>query len=433
MKFLGESFSTQPISKKMSLSSQDQPQRDESEFAESVRKRAQALAAEGKDANQIAKILCDADAAGHNYGIGIVLDSDGRAMTSSETILKYTLREIEDSGRGNYQSSAAILADLKTAVLKWQRIPQHLWDRFLLILPSDAGTGAVKSAVDLVLKLNQKVTSIGVEELGWPAYSAIARSCRIECQEFPTDCIIEDDAVLPLYQAGPMNTTGRVTADSILRQRAQSAASKSRPVILDRAYPGFEFSGRLEVEGYDAVMRMSYQRQIAPFIGQENPLLIAVSPTKCFRSFALRPAGMLLAYIPDEATRNEVSTLAAVLMRARGCSFEHPITRAFAKALVSDLPALEREHAQVLRRLAQTEHLWASLTRNTPIENLFSESYSGLFRNPLACQDSEITLYGQHIYPVFTAGRCRINITGLPGDEELQRRHIGAFARTCFE
>ena len=416
----------------MCPSNLDRPNRDESEFAESVRNRARALAAEGKDANQIAKILCDADPAGHNYGIGIVLDSDGRAMTSSETILKYTLREVEDSGRGNYQSSAAILADLKTAVLKWQRIPDDLWDRFLLILPSDAGTGAVKSAVDLVLKLNRKVTSIGVEELGWPAYSAIARSCRIGCEEFPTDCVIEDDAVLPLYQAGPMNTTGRVTADSILGQRARSAAAKGRPVILDRAYPGFEFSDRLQTDGYDTVMKLSFNRQIAPFIETQNPFLIAISPTKCFRSFALRPAGMLLAYIPDEATRTEVSTLAAVLMRARGCSFEHPITRAFAKALVSDLPALEREHAQVLRRLAQTERLWARLTHNTPIEQLFSQSYSGLFRNPRARKDAEITLYGQHIYPVFTAGRCRINITGLPGDEELQPRHIGAFARTCF-
>lgn len=417
----------------MSPSNQNRPYRNESEFAESIQSRARALAVDGKDANQIAKILCDADPAGHNYGIGIVLDSDGRAMSSSETLLAYTRREIEESGRGNYQSSAAILADLKTAVLKWQRIPQTLWDRFLLILPSDAGTGTVKSAVDLALELNQKVTSIGVEKLGWPAYSAIARSCRIECKEFPPDCVIEGEAVLPLYQAGPLNTTGKVTADSILKQRAHSAAAKGFPVILDRAYPGFEFSSRLEKEGYDAVMKMSYERQIAPFIGPESPLLIAISPTKCFRSFALRPAGMLLAYIPDKITRSEFSTLAAILMRARGCSFEHPITRAFAKALVSDLPALEREHAQVLRRLAQTEGLWASLTRDTPIEHLFSESYSGLFRNPRAHRDSDITLYGQHIYPVFTAGRCRINITGLPGNEELQRRHIGAFAKTCFE
>ena len=417
----------------MCPSNLQRPIRGGSDFAESVRNRARALAAEGRDANQIAKILCDADPDGHNYGIGIVLDSDGRAMTSSETILKYTLQEIEGSGRGNYQSSAAILAELKNAVLKWQRIPEDLWDRFLLILPSDAGTGAVKSAVDLALKLNRTVNSIGVEELGWPAYSAIARSCRIDCAEFPTDCVIEDEAILPLYQAGPMNTTGRVTSDSILRDRAKSGAAKSRPVILDRAYPGFEFSGRLQAEGYDVVMKLSYDRQIAPFIETENPLLIAISPTKCFRSFALRPAGMLLAYIPGEATRSEVTTIAAVLMRARGCSFEHPITRAFAKALVSDLPALEREHAQVLRRLAQTEGLWAKLARNTAIEHLFSESYSGLFRNPRARPASEITLYGQHIYPVFTAGRCRINITGLPGDEELQRSHIGAFARTCFE
>ncbi|AWT58906.1 MAG: hypothetical protein DF168_00078 [Candidatus Moanabacter tarae] len=417
----------------MSLSSQDRSERSEMKFGESVRKRALSLTAEGRDANQIAKILCDTDAVGHNYGIGIVLDADGRAMTSSETILKYTLEEIEDSRRGNYQSSTAIIDDLKTAVLKWQRIPEALWGQFLLFLPSDAGTGAVKSAVDLALRLNNKVISIGVEELGWPAYSAIAQSCRIGCQKFPTDCVIESDEILPIYQAGPMNTTGRVTAASVLRERATAAAARSCPVILDRAYPGFEFSGRLEAKGYDAVMKMSYQRQIAPFVGTQTPFLIAISPTKCFRSFALRPAGMLLAYIPDEATRGEISTLAAVLMRARGCSFEHPVTRAFAKALVSDLPALEREHTQVLNRLAKTEGLWASLTRNTPIEHLFSESYSGLFRNPRCHQDSDIVLYGQHIYPVFTDGRCRINVTGLPGAEELQREHIGVFARTCFE
>ena len=54
-----------------------------SDFGECVRNRAKLLASEGKDANQIAKILCDADPDGHNYGIGIVLDSEGQAMSTS--------------------------------------------------------------------------------------------------------------------------------------------------------------------------------------------------------------------------------------------------------------------------------------------------------------------------------------------------------------
>ena len=65
------------------------------EFGNEVRTKALRLTAEGRDANQTAKILCDADPEGHNYGIGIVLDSDGRAMASSETILRYARQEVE--------------------------------------------------------------------------------------------------------------------------------------------------------------------------------------------------------------------------------------------------------------------------------------------------------------------------------------------------
>ena len=402
-----------------------------SDFGECVRNRAKLLASEGKDANQIAKILCDADPDGHNYGIGIVLDSEGQAMSTSETILKHTLTEIEGSQRGNYYSSAAILADLKVAVLKWQRIPEELWDFIVLILPSDAGTGAVKSAVDLSLKLNSDLNSIGVEDLGWPAYAAIARSCRIEFHVFPTDCVISDVGVLPIYQAGPMNTTGRVTPDSVLSDRAESAAAANRITILDRAYSGFEFSALTDTDGFDTVLRKSCERQIGPFIERGNPLLIAISPTKCFRSFALRPAGMLLAFIPDDAMRKEVVGIGGYLMRARGCSFEHPITRAFANAMVTDLDALEQEHADVLRRVTETERAWENLSRGTSIERLFTNEYSGLFRNPKAGDDADIALYGEHIYPVFSSGRCRINVTGIPGDEELQNKHVAAFANAC--
>ncbi len=397
-----------------------------------VESRAQALASEGKDANQIAKILFDADPEGHNYGIGIVLDSQGQAVATSETLLRYMVEEVEGSGGGYYQNSSALMEKLKSTVLGWQRIPKPLWGSFELILASDAGTGAVKSAVEIALTMDESLNSIAVEELGWPAYSAIARSCRVGFQEFSADGIMTAEGDLPIYQAGPMNTTGRVTAESVILERADWAAERDRLIILDRAYPGFEFAGLFETVGYDAVMRMSYERQLAPFVDRETPLLIALSPTKCFRSFALRPAGLLLAYFPDPERRKEATENGNVLMRARGCSFEHLVTRAFVKAMLHDLQLLEDDHATVLKRLATAEHVWKSLSQDSAIERLFSTEYSGLFRNPPAAEDAAVKLYGEHIYPVFSQGRCRINVTGIPSDQNLQQKHVEAFAESCL-
>jgi hypothetical protein len=399
------------------------------EFGEGILQRAKALGDDGKDANQTAKILCDADAEGHNYGIGIVLNDDGNPLETSATILDFAAREVEASTLGNYYNSAAIMSDLKSAVLRWQRVPEEYWDRFVLALPSDAGTGAVLSAVEIALAIDNTLAEVGVEELGWPAYGAIAKTCRVGIRECPTDCVISDAGVLPLYQAGPMNTTGRVTSEEVLASRAEAA--RDRVIILDRAYSGFEFARNLDSDGYDTVMRRSYEKQLAPFLAGNQPVLIALSPTKCFRSFALRPAGMLLAYVPDAATRKEVTGIAGYLMRARGCSFEHPVSRGFAKAMVSALDKLEGEHAEALTRCATTEAAWGVLARGTEIETLFSDQYSGLFRNPPAREGAEVALYGEHIYPVFSSGRCRINVTGLPGNEALQGTHVAAFARAC--
>jgi len=399
------------------------------DFGESVLSRAKALSEEGKDANQIAKILFDADPEGKNYGIGIVLNDDGGPMESSATILEYAAREVATSTHGNYYNSAAIMADLKSAVLRWQRIPEELWDKFILALPSDAGTGAVLSAVEPSLAIDGNIAAVGVEELGWPAYGAIAKTCRVATREYPTDCVITDPDALPLYQAGPMNTTGRVTADTVLADRAKAAAD--RVIILDRAYTGFEFARLLATDGYDAAVRLSYEKQLAPFLEGNMPVLIALSPTKCFRSFALRPAGMLLAFVPDAGMRKEVAGITGYLMRARGCSFEHPISRGFAKAMVSDLGRLEAEHAEALARCAATEEAWGMLATGTEIKPLFSDQYSGLFRNPPAREGAEVALYGEHIYPVFSSGRCRINVTGLPGSKEMQSTHVAAFARAC--
>ena len=75
-------------------------------------------------------------------------------------------------------------------------------------------------------------------------------------------------------------------------------------------------------------------------------------------------------------------------MRARGSSFEHPVTRGFVKAMIGDLESLEAEQAGALQRLADAEKLWGRLVAGTAIEELFSENYAGLFRNPLAREDA---------------------------------------------
>ena len=400
-------------------------------FGTSVRQRAQELADQGKDANQTAKVLFDADPDGHNYGIGILLGPDGQAMPTSATLLDHTQREVERSTAGRYQNSGAMLKQLTAAVLTWQRIPESLWDSFVLALPSDAGTGSLKSAIEVALVADAGLNAIGVEPLGWPAYKALAKSCRVGFQESGPDAVIAGDGVLPIYQAGPMNTTGRVPRGDLVAERARSAAAQGAMVVLDRAYSGFEFAASLGTQGYDAVMRNSYERQLRPFLEQGVTTFIAVSPTKCFRSFALRPAGFLLIFVPDASVRQALRTTANGVMRARGSSFEHPATRALARAMVEQGHELERDHAAALQRVADAERAWVTLTAGTPMERLFTDDYAGLFRNPTANQDADVHLYDEHIYPVLSGGRCRINVTGIPGDADLQRTHVAAFARQC--
>jgi len=66
-------------------------------FGQAVQKEVLRLAAEGKDTNQIAKIVCDQDPKGYNYGIGIMLDGNGQPMSSSPTLLEYTHTELDNS------------------------------------------------------------------------------------------------------------------------------------------------------------------------------------------------------------------------------------------------------------------------------------------------------------------------------------------------
>ena len=401
------------------------------EFGNSVYEKMRTLQEEGKDVNQIAKILFDQDPQGHNYGIGIVLDGKGRPALTSSTLLSYAMTEVEQSKSGTYMNSNKVLPELKKAVLQWQRIPEQYWEYFTLALPSDAGTGAVKTAVEIALQLDPQLDTLGIEELGWPAYKAIAKVARLQPQEFATGEVIRGNRVLPIYQAGPMNTTGLVQPTEVIQARAKASAEAGDFVILDRAYPGFEFARRLAETSYDDVMRMSYELKLRPFLEKGVSCAIAIGPTKAFVTFALRPCGILLLFCPDGSKRRALTTAVNAAMRARGSAFEHPISRAFAKAMLQDREALESEHRAALTRLAEAENVWRKSVAGTAIEYLYADNYAGLFRNPKARENAEIAIYDEHLYPVFSSGRCRQNVTGIPDDPELAQKHVAVFAEQC--
>ncbi len=403
------------------------------EFGKKVYEESLKLQEQGKDANQIAAILCDQDDDGHNYGIGIILTGEGKPAATSSTLLEYAKKELADSGLGSYRNSNKLLEDAKVATLQWQRIPEEYWAKFKLAIPSDAGTGAVISGIEIALSLNPSLSILGIEELGWPVYKAMAKVTRLDCREFSTGELITGDGALPIYQAGPMNTTGLVHSPETIQARARSAADTGTFVILDRAYPGFEYASRLASSSYDGIMTMSYEVQIKPFLQADIPFCIAIGPTKAFVTFALRPCGLLLVYCPDESKSHEMTAAINTAVRARGSSFEHPMTRAFVKAIINDRERMESEHQNALERLAQSEAKWRALSKGTPIEYLYSDNYAGLFRNTMAKENAEHAVYNEHIYPVFAGGRCRLNVTGIPEDEDLAKKHVAVFAEQCYQ
>ena len=401
------------------------------EFGTSVNEKARELHAQGRDVNQIAKVLCDQDPDGHNYGIGIVLDGKGQPAVTSSTLLEYARAELDCSTKGSYMNSNKILEEVKVATLQWQRIPEKYWEQFKIALPSDAGTGAVKSAVEVALLMNPALNTLGLEELGWPAYKAMAKVSRLAAKEFATGEAVDGDGVLPIYQAGPMNTIGLVQNKEQVQSRAETAAQSGSFVILDRAYPGFEFARLLGEQSYDDVMRLSADTQIQPFIDAGVPFALAIGPTKAFVTFALRPCGLLLVFSPEGKDRQAVTSAMNTTIRARGSAFEHLVTRAFAKTMVNARAGLEAEHQQALERLGKAEATWRELVKETAIEYLYAENYAGLFRNPPAKEDAAVAIYNEHIYPVFSSGRCRQNVTGIPDDLELAQKHVAVFAEQC--
>jgi aspartate/tyrosine/aromatic aminotransferase len=397
-------------------------------FGSQVVAKAEQLLAAGKDANQIANILFQQDGAGRNYGIGIILDGMGQPADTSPTLLAAAQAELALSGLGNYCNSGNVLTELKSQILEWQRIPEELAPHFKLALPSDAGTGAVQSALQAAHLLSPQLDTISFEKMSWPAYKTIAKVVGLNTQETPLGDAGSGPSVLPVYQPGPHNSTGRVPSNEEVQARA---ADGDDWVLLDRAYSGFEFAGDLAETSYDAVMRKSYESQIKPFIDAGRPFMMAISPTKAFVTFALRPCGILLAFCPDPSLGDKVQGAFNATIRSRGSSFEHPITRAFAGAMINHLPALEAEHAYALQRLAEAEASWRRLAQGTPLAAAFSSSYAGLFRNVPMQEGAAAELYDQHVYPVFSGGRCRLNVTGLPSDADAAAADVALFAKLC--
>ncbi len=402
-----------------------------SSFGEDVIKESEKLRASGLDANQIAGILCKKDPLGKNYGIGILLGRDGKPLATSPTLLDYIDRELKESGSGSYVNSDTLKKEILEATLEWQGVPKALWPNFQILLPSDAGTGAVQTGIQSALLLNDKFSTLAVEELGWPAYKTIAASLRLKFQEYKTDGTAEGEGLLPLYQAGPMNTTGRVPAAAVVKARAQAAKKSCIPVVLDRAYSGFEYARKLATSSYADIMKESFRNQVLPFCEAGVPFALAISPTKAFVTFSLRPCGLLLIFHPDPAKLQAMAPKLSGLIRARGSSFEHPVTRAFVKAMVKDRARLEAEHKAALERCAEAELAWMSSVKGTAMEPLFTNAYAGLFRNPLAKPGAAQDIYGSHVYPVFAEGRCRLNVTGLPADKSLASSHASLFSKYC--
>jgi aspartate/tyrosine/aromatic aminotransferase len=398
--------------------------------ASGVASRANELRDGGADVNQVADILARADRHAANYGIGIILDGFGRPMPTSPELVAQTLRASNDGIEASYLSSKPLQAELLQQVLSWQRIPESYWQDFLLVTPSDAGTGAVNTAVQLYLMMNEQISALAVEELSWPVYQSIAASNRVG---FASYALQAEDILRPtaitIMQAGPHNSTGYICSSDIIQTRADAAARKGLPIILDRAYPGFENAEVLQNQGYDAVMQRSSDHYLLPFLQSGCSVSIALSPTKAFRSFALRPCGLTLVYEPDANKRKLLESAMITVNRSRGSAFEHPATRGFIRGLVENRSVLELEHGETLQRLAQAQKLWKELLQGHPLAEAFTSQYAGMFRNLFAIDGCEEAFYEAHIYPVIAGNRCRINVTGIPQDEAKAQGHIDVFAK----
>src|SRR5262245_51988385 len=108
----------------------------EASFSERILQEAARLKETGLDSNQLAGLLCKSDPEGCNYGIGIMLDKEGKPAATSPTLLDAVRDELAQSAKGVYLNSDALMKDMTESVLRWQGVPEAVWPRFRLLLPS---------------------------------------------------------------------------------------------------------------------------------------------------------------------------------------------------------------------------------------------------------------------------------------------------------
>lgn len=399
-------------------------------FGNKVLVRGKELAEAGKDVNQISTILFTEDQSTQkrNYGIGILLGVDGKPLQGSPILQDYLAREVDLIKVGNYFNSSNVMDELKKKVLTWQRIPQIYWEHFSLVMPSDAGTGAVMTGMQTLLSaFFPRLDAIAVEALGWPAYQAMAITNRVAFRDF-VELVFPINGFLPVYQLGALNTTGKIIGQDVWEERAYQASQHEVPVLLDRAYSGFDAADMLlHGADYDALMEESIA-SLFPFLQHQVTFALAISPTKAFVTFNSRPGGFLLLYTPDKQRLVNLTKMANLVNRARGSSFEHPVTRAMVQVFLNKIKPLQLEHQRVLQRVAEANAMWEKCAAGTPLERYFTKEYGGMFRNFPIKEGTAEGLYAKHIYPVFSNGMCRINTTGISGDEEVAKRDVLAFA-----
>ena len=399
-------------------------------FGRSVLARAKELVGMGMDPIKVSDELFKADKSplATNLGIGVCLGENGRPMRTSSVLHKFLKRVCKKSLFGYYVNSSEFMEALKKEVLLWQGIPEFYWEHFLLVLPSDSGTGAVNVSVETALMRNPDLDTLGVEAYGWSVYKTMARVKRVGFKEFEVTGVVGDrnPKVLPLYQASALNGTGLVRSLDCWQDRALYSNIDGKEVVLDRAYSVFEQTRLLRANqkysnlDFERLAKVSFEQYIKPFLEHGVTTYIPISPTKTFITFDKRPAGFLLVYVPHLKDVPAMKRDLAEVIRTRGCSSEHPVTRAFVRAFVANRKGLEKEHFEILLRLRKAEEVISPLVRNTALSPLFLEMYASLFRNFLVRAGADVFLYDHHLYPVFSNEGddlwCRINLTGISSD-----------------
>ena len=382
--------------------------------------------AKGMDPNQVASAVVKAFPSARNYGIGGMVDENQRPMLESIVIRRLRALDVLTVVLSEYSKNhAEVLKKLRIAVLKWLQIPEKHWEYFLLVLTGEGGSGAVQTAIQSILAINEPIHHLVTEGDGWPGYLAMAKTHRVNIRGKPLD-FIGQPLHLPIFQFGPQNPIGVMHPSNIWEKRAKRAKKDSGSVIGDIAYPGFFTAHLLKEKGVEGLMSIQYEQIIKPFVENKVTMGIGISPTKFLRTFGSRPPGFCLLYAPEDKLRKELMTA----VRARGSSFESPEARALIQAYVYFMPDVIAEHEISLRRVAQAERTWKKFTHNTSLKPLFEKGFGGLFRRFQGVDGAAMQFYGRNIVPVINAdGYIRANILGLPSNNAVASHDVKIFAK----